>query len=121
MRNTTLMLLTVFGLSLFLWAQQQPAGFTGFPGSRNIVLTQQARVGNQVLPAGTYQVTHVMEGTEHIMIFKQYKKEFRVKCNLEPLTGKAQATMYYYGNDGGQRVLQSIVFQGDNYRHVFAR
>lgn len=118
MRKATLMLLTVFGLTIFVWAQQQPTGFAGF---KNVVLTENARVGSQILPAGTYKVTHVMEGAEHIMIFTQNQKEFRVKCNLEPLAAKAQSTLYYYDNEAGQRVLQSIVFEGDNYRHVFAR
>ncbi len=116
MRKAALMLLMILGFSL-VWAQQP----TGFTGSRSVVLSQNARVGSQVLPAGTYKVTHVMEGSEHIMIFTQNKEEFRVKCNLEPLTEKARFTEYRYSNVSGQPVLESIVFGGDNYRHVFAK
>lgn len=118
MRKKALLLIAILGLGLFVWAQQ-PAGFTG---SREVVLTENARVGSQVLSAGTYKVTHVMEGSEHIMIFTQNQKEFRVKCNLEPLTEKAYGSVYEYDDSvRGQRVLKSIVFSGDNYKHVFAR
>lgn len=117
MRKTALMLLTVFGLGLFLWAQR-PMGFTG---SRTVILSQDALVGNQILPAGMYKITHQMEGAEHIMIFKQNKKEFRVKCDLEPLTEKAGETRYIYDEEAGPRVLQSIEFRGDTFRHVFAK
>jgi hypothetical protein len=116
MRKTVLVLLTVWGLSLFVWAQEP----TGFTGSRNVVLTEEGRVGSQVLPAGTYKVTHVMEGAEHIMVFTQNQKEFRVKCNLEPLTEKAKATMYWYDDSvRNQPMLQWIEFRGDDFRHVF--
>ncbi len=81
MRKAVLILLAILGFGQFVWAQQP----TGFTGSREVVLTQRTFVGNQILPAGTYKVTHVMEGAEHIMIFTQKSKEFRVKCNLEPL------------------------------------
>ncbi len=117
MRKTALVLLAVLGLSLFVWSQQP----SGFAGSRTVVLSQDALIGNQILPAGMYNVTHLMEGAEHIMIFKQNKKEFRVKCDLEPLTKKAGETKYIYDEEAGPRVLQSIEFRGDTYRHVFAK
>jgi len=117
MRKTALVLISVLGVSLFVWAQQP----TGFTGSREVFLSQKALVGTQVLPAGYYTVTHGMEGAQHIMIFKQNKKEFRVKCDLEPLAEKAEATVYQYDSVGGQQVLYSIEFSGDKYRHVFAR
>jgi hypothetical protein len=117
MHKTALILLAILGLSLFGWAQQP----TGFTGSREVVLSQNTLVGSQILPAGTYKVTHVMEGAEHIMLFTQNNKEFRVKCNLEPIEEKAQFTKYRYDMVNGQQVLDSIEFHGDNYRHVFAK
>ena len=101
-----------------LWAQQ-PAGFKG---TRTVVLTEKAKVGTQVLAAGEYKVTHAMEGAEHIMVFKQGKQEYRVKCNMEPLSAKAGADQFWYEPDGsGPRVLQAIVFRGDTVRHVIAQ
>ncbi len=118
MRKTALLLLTLLGLGTMLWAQQ----LTGFKGTRTVSLSEQAKVGAQVLPAGEYKVTHTMEGTEHIMVFKQGKQEYRVKCNLQPLTAKADATQAWYEPDAsGQRVLQAIVFRGDTVKHVMAQ
>ena len=117
MRKTAIILLAILGLSLFVWSQQP----TGFTGSREVVLSQKTLVASQILPAGTYKVTHVMEGAEHIMLFTQKNKEFRVKCNLEPIEEKAQFTKYRYDMVNGQQVLDSIEFHGDNYRHVFAK
>ena len=118
MRKTALLLLTLLGLSVMLCAQQA----AGFKANRMVLLSEQAKVGAQVLPAGEYKVTHVMEGSEHIMVFKQGKQEYRVKCNMEPLNAKAESTQFWYENDAsGQRVLQSMQFKGDTVRHVIAQ
>ncbi len=118
MRRTALLLLTLLGLGIMVWAQAP----TGFKGTRTVSLSEQAKVGVQVLPAGEYKVTHTMEGAEHIMVFKQGKQEYRVKCNLEPLNAKADATQAWYEPDAsGQRVLQAIVFKGDTVKHVMAQ
>ena len=118
MRRTALLLLTLLGLSVMLCAQ----GAAGFKTKRTVILTEQAKVGAQVLPAGEYKVIHIMEGPEHIMVFKQGKQEYRVKCNMEPLNAKADATQAWYEPDAsGQRVLQAIVFKGDTVKHVMAQ
>jgi hypothetical protein len=78
--RTVFLLFIMLGVGLFLWAQQPMIGFTG---SRDVTLSQDARVGSETLPAGTYRVTHVMGGSEHVMIFTHNKKAFRVKCTLE--------------------------------------
>lgn len=118
MRKTAFLSLILLGLGVMVWAQQ-PAGFKG---TRAVVISEQAKVGTQALAAGEYKVTHVMEGAEHIMVFKQGKQEYRVKCNLEPLSAKADATQVWYEPDAnGARVLQAIVFRGDTVRHVMAQ
>ena len=118
MRKTAFLLLTLLGLGVVLWAQA-PAGFKG---TRTVSLSEQTKIGAQMLLAGEYKLTHSMEGTEHIMVFKQGKQEYRVKCNMEPLNAKAGETQFWYENDAsGQRVLQAIVFKGDTVRHVIAQ
>lgn len=118
MRKTALLLLTLLGLGTMIWAQQA----AGFKGTRTVTLSEQARVGTELLPAGEYKLTHTMEGAEHIMVFKQGKQEYRVKCNLEPLNAKADATQAWYEADAsGQRLLQAIVFRGDTVKHVMAQ
>ncbi len=117
MRRTVLMLIAVLVCSLFLWGQK-----SGFTGSREVVLYQDARVGSQFLPAGTYKVTHVTEGAEVLLVFMQNQKEFRVKCRLEPLMEKARITLYWYDESvRSQPVLQWIEFRGDVVRYVFRR
>jgi hypothetical protein len=118
MRKTALLLLTLLGLSVMLCAQQA----AGFKAKRTMNLTEQTKVGAQVLPAGEYKLTHVMEGSEHIMVFKQGKQEYRVKCNMEPLNAKADQTQFWYAPDSsGPRVLEAMVFQGDTVKHVIAQ
>lgn len=116
MHKTAFMLFAVLGFSLFQWAQP------GFTGSQEVVLSRNALVGSQVLPAGTYKVTQAMDGAEHIMVFTQNRTEFRVKCRLEPLTEKARMTLYWYDDSvRGRPVLAWIEFRGDVVRHVFIR
>jgi hypothetical protein len=118
MRKTALLLLTFVGLGVMLWAQ----GPAGFKNSRTMLLSEPSTVGTQVLAAGEYKVTHVMGGPQHIMVFKQGKQEYRVKCNMEPLSAKAENTQFWYESDAsGQRVLQAIVFRGDTVKHVLAQ
>ena len=118
MRKTALLLLTLLGLGAMLWAQQA----TGFKAKRTVTLTEPAKVGAQVLPEGEYKLTHLMEGSEHIMVFKLGKQEYRVKCDMQALNGKAEQTQFWYAPDSsGQRVLEAMVFQGDTVKHVLAQ
>lgn len=117
MRKTALLLLTLLGLGAMAWAQEG----AGFKGTRTVMLSEQAKVGTQLLGAGQYKVTHTMEGTEHIMLFKKGKQEYRVKCALKPMDAKATQTQFWFQNEeSGPRVLQAIVFQGDTVRHQFS-
>lgn len=117
MRKTALLLLTLLGLGMMVWAE----GPTGFKGTKTVVLTEQTKVGAQVLPAGEYKVAHVMEGSEHVLIFKKGKQEYRAKCNMEPLNEKATADQIWFDSEGGQRLMQAMVFRGDTVRHVIAQ
>jgi hypothetical protein len=81
------------------------------------------RVGTALLPAGDYLVRHTMEGQDHVMVFESVKgkvPETKVKCNLVPLTQKAeQNRIIYQMNAANERVLQELVFRGDTAKHVF--
>ncbi|MGB7586118.1 MAG: hypothetical protein WBM11_14840 [Terriglobales bacterium] len=96
----------------------------GVADSRHLTLTSPTRVGDTLLPAGEYQVLHSMEGTNHIMLFKQLNVskpvQTRVKCNLVPLDKRAERTeTNYMLNAANERVLRSLVFEGDSAEHVF--
>jgi hypothetical protein len=86
--------------------------------------SEQVRVADTLLPKGNYEIRHVMEGSNHIMVFRQLgtKKpvEVRAKCTLVPLSAKASESQTVYVLDAAnQRVLQELVFRGEGAKHVF--
>jgi len=96
----------------------------GVADSRTINLTTPARVGGVLLPQGNYKVRHTMEGQDHIMVFRQLDArkpvEARVKCQLVPLTKKADRDeQTFVLNAAKERVLHTLVFRGDTAQHVF--
>ncbi|HVP53749.1 MAG TPA: hypothetical protein VMU45_02055 [Candidatus Eisenbacteria bacterium] len=93
----------------------------GIAQKQEINFTAPTVVGGSLLPAGEYKVLHQMQGTEHIMIFKQIngKAEAKAKCNLVPLTEKAKITeQRYTENAKNERVLIEMTFRGDSAKHV---
>ena len=88
---------------------------------QEITFSAPTLVGGNLLPVGEYKISHEMQGTEHIMIFKQVggKAEAKAKCNLVPLTGKAKSSeMRYTDNAQNVRVLTEMTFRGDTSKHV---
>lgn len=121
MRFMVVAVVCLLGLSVLLTAG--PNTF-GVADTRNISFTDPIRVGNVLLPTGNYLVQHTMEGENHIMVFTQLNKrkpvEARVKCQLVPLTVKADRDeKIYIVNASGERVLQTLIFQGDLAEHRF--
>lgn len=96
----------------------------GIADKYQVTFSQQVRVADTLLPKGKYEIRHVMEGSNHIMVFQQLgtKKpvEVRVKCTLVPLGAKAtRDEKQYTVNAANQLVLQELIFQGDRAAHVF--
>jgi len=86
--------------------------------------TEKVIVGTTLLPAGNYEIRHVMEGQDHIMVFHQMasKKpvEVRIKCTLVALPDKAAGDQKIYElNASNERVLHELIFKGDTAKHVF--
>lgn len=113
--------LCVVGLSLCLSAEQNKYGVAD---RRTVSFHDPVRVGDVVLPAGDYEVLHTMKGEDHIMVFKQLKKqkpvEAQVKCQLVALPVKAEETQKIFTvNAAGERVLQTLIFRGDLAEHRF--
>ncbi|HUB03111.1 MAG TPA: hypothetical protein VL983_10510 [Terriglobales bacterium] len=89
-----------------------------------INFVEKTRVADTLLPSGNYEIRHVMEGSEHIMVFRQVgvKKpvEVRAKCTLVPLADKAADNQKIYElNAANERVLHELIFKGDRAKHVF--
>ena len=88
---------------------------------QEITFTGPTVIGGTLVPAGDYKVSHQMQGTTHIMIFKQIngKAEATAKCNLVPLNEKAKTTeQRYTENAKNERVLVEMTFRGDTAKHV---
>ena len=95
----------------------------GVADVRKVTLTAPTRVGEVLLLQGQYEVRHLMEGDNHIMVFNKIggkAAEARVKCNLVPLKQKVDRDEVVYTiNAANERVLQTLRFGGDSAEHVF--
>ena len=96
----------------------------GISDRYNVNFPEKVIVANTVLPAGNYDIQHVMEGSDHIMVFRLVGKknatEVRAKCTLVPLEAKADKDERVYElNAANERVLHQLVFKGDHAKHVF--
>jgi hypothetical protein len=96
----------------------------GVADTYQVSFSQNVRVADVVLPQGKYEIRHVMEGQEHIMVFRQLgsKKpvEVRAKCTLVALPDTAKNDQKIFVlNAANERVLQELVFKGDRAKHVF--
>ena len=96
----------------------------GISDKYRVNFVEKVRVADTVLPKGDYEIRHVMEGSDHIMIFRQLntKKpvEVRAKCTLVPLTDKARGDQrIYLLNAANERALSELIFKGDHAKHGF--
>ena len=115
-----LILMFVFVMCTFSAAENQ----MGIADKYKVTFSEKILVANTMLPKGDYEIRHVMEGSDHIMVFRQLgtKKsiEVRAKCTLVPLAAKATGDQHIYViNAKNERVLQQLVFKGDTAKHVF--
>jgi hypothetical protein len=97
---------------------------SGVADLQKITFLDPIRVGDTLLPQGNYEVRHVMEGENHIMMFKQLGVNkpavARVQCTLVQLKAKADQTQKIYVlSANNERVLRELIFRGDLSKHVF--
>jgi len=112
------LLVVMLCLSVVMAANDNPMGIAT---KQTLTLYGPAIVGGTLLPAGDYKVTHEMQGTTHIMIFKQVggKAEVKTTCTLVPLSERATRTeQRFVENANSQKVLAELVFKGDTAKHV---
>jgi hypothetical protein len=115
-----LMVLTIFACTAML-AKDNPMGIAD---KQTINFTTPTVVAGTLLPAGTYNITHQMNGQTHIMIFKQVngKATAQASCNLVPLKAKAERSeQRFTTNAKNERVLQEMTFAGDKATHMLVQ
>ncbi len=118
-----MLVLGVCVMTLSLLASASENQF-GVGDARQIKFDSPTWVGGTLLPSGTYQVLHTMQGESHIMVFEQKggrkPAEVSVKCTLVPLQAKASRDeVTYLLNDKDERVLHALIFRGDKAIHQF--
>jgi len=109
-------------LGLTIAANAQNGKEFGVGKTRTVSFTETVKVQGQTLPAGDYVVEHVMEGQNHIMVFKQLPSKdqtFKFACNMVKLPAKAKQSSNVYDVSSGTRVLKALIFSGDMYEHQF--
>lgn len=96
--------------------------------SGNITLSQDTMVGDAKLPAGDYQVKHRVEGSDHLIHFKQlYSHKTggvkahpgEIKCKLEALNQKVTQTAVFLAKEDGTMRITRIEIGGENVAHLF--
>jgi hypothetical protein len=114
-------LLAVLALGTTVLLTATDNSMAGVALKQQITFTGPTEIGGTLVPAGEYSVLHEMQGTNHIMIFKQIggKAEAKAKCNLVPLNEKAKTTeQRYTENAKNEYVLVEMTFRGDTSKHV---
>lgn len=121
LKSTALFFALILCLSSMLQAATNKYGVSDV---RKLTLTAPTRVGDVLLPAGDYEVRHVMEAENHTMVFKQLgttkPAQARVKCNLVQVKEKIDGNQVIYESNGAnERVLRTLRFKGDLAEHLF--
>lgn len=112
------LLLGVFRIPLFGQEKHQKMMHVGRKGE--VTITSPIKVGQTVLKPGTYMFQHVVEGADHVVLFKKDGMEVaRVTCRLESLGQKAKTTaLYTHIGDGGEKILDAVAVRGEDFKHV---
>ena len=116
-------LLTVIVLLMAGFAVAGPNQF-GVADTYRVNFAEPVRVADTLLPSGDYEIRHIMQGQDHIMVFRQLGArkavEVKAKCTLVPLSDKATNSQKIYAvNAANERVLRELIFKGDKAKHVF--
>jgi hypothetical protein len=97
----------------------------GVAGRREVQFDRPVYIYDTLVPAGTYEVRHVMQGEEHLMVFSSIHTKLppvtvRAKCTLVPLGKASERTeVGYKENASGELVLVRLQFKGDTAKHIF--
>lgn len=113
---------------------QKQAGQDVVTGKKGVVhFTAQVKAGDAVLKPGMYQVQHVEEGGEHVIIFKEMemaagykmgntpvgKEVARIKCKVEPVTKKVSNTkITLRTNAAGEKEIAEVQVAGEAFKHL---
>ncbi|HZS04768.1 MAG TPA: hypothetical protein VFD58_08030 [Blastocatellia bacterium] len=134
------LILTVAVLSLPVLAQDHQAhhqktadGDVVIGKKGEVHFTTQVKAGNTVLKPGMYQVQHVVEGNDHVIVFKEVgmqagykhgntpvgKEVARITCKVEPVTQKVNNTkITLRTNAAGEKEIAEVQVAGEAFKHL---
>lgn len=145
MKNTVSMvaslILAVAALSVFALAQDHQGmqhskttkGEVIIGKKGEVHFTTQVKAGDAVLKPGMYQVQHVTEGDDHVIIFKEMsmpagyrhgntptgKEVARIKCKIEPTAKKVNNTQVTLRtNAAGEKEIAEVQVAGEAFKHL---
>ncbi len=100
----------------------------------DVTFAKETVVGDLTLKPGRYIFEHRVEGEDHFVHFTEVTKGYgysgtgggapkahpgEVKCKLEPLSKKVEATTLYTEQEDGTQRLTRAEVAGENVAHVF--
>src|ERR1700690_3538617 len=85
----------------------------GISDRYQVTFNEKVLVAQTLLPSGDYEIRHVMEGPNHIMVFRQLGVrnpiEVRAKCTLVARSGKAvESQKVFELNSANERILKEL-------------
>ena len=93
----------------------------------------QVKVGDTVLKPGMYQVQHVMEGSDHVIVFNEVgmvagykmgntplgKEVARIKCRVESVNKSVSNTkVTLRTNAAGEKEIADVQVAGEAFKHL---
>jgi hypothetical protein len=113
---------------------ESPLGKDVLIGQKGVFhFTTVVKVGDVALQPGMYQVQHIEEGSNHVLVFKEVgmqagyrhgntpvgKEVARVKCTFEPVSKKVSHTkITLRTNAKGEREMAEVEIEGEAFKHI---
>jgi hypothetical protein len=113
---------------------ENPSGKDVLIGKKGVFhFTAVVKVGNVALQPGMYQVQHLEEGSDHVLVFKEVgmqagyrhgntpvgKEVARVKCTVEPVSKKVSNTkLTLRTSTKGEREVAEVEVGGELFKHI---
>jgi hypothetical protein len=126
------LLLSMGSVGSQLFARQQNDTMVGKTGKLHI--GSSVMVSSTLLKPGMYQVQHVTEGENHLIVFRIIRMGYRdnmgnetlgeevarEKCRIEPDAQRWKHTkLHVERNNSGQRVVKEVQIAGEDVLHRF--
>ena len=113
--------------------QEKPSGKDVLIGKKGVFhFTSVVKVGEVALQPGMYQVQHLEEGGDHVLVFKEVgmqagykhgntpvgKEVARVKCTVEPVNKSVNNTKITLRTTAaGEKVMEEVQVAGEMFIH----